>query len=103
MLDHGTDGITRQYDLILWEEALHIGIGDTDARSTTCEEFIRNACVGVLLLDECRDAKALCGLERRCTRIAPYPDDDLGLEVSDNISRRDQCTQEVSDDPDIMS
>ena len=69
-------------DLILWEEALHIGVGDTDAVSTASEELIRHTSIRVLLLDEGGDAKTLRSLEGRSTSIAPDTDDDLRLKLT---------------------
>ena len=95
LLDGGANRVARQDDLILGEEALHLGIGDADLRRPPREELIRHARIGVLLLDERRDAEALSGLERRGTGIAPHADDDLGLELTDEVAGRDERTEEV--------
>ena len=101
IFDSRTQGIPRQHDLLLREEALHLGVRYADAVGTTSEELIRHASVRVLLLDERGDAEALCSLQRRCAGIAPDADDDLGAEVTDDIARRDERTQEVSHDSHI--
>ena len=101
VLNSRTNGIARQDDLILGEEALHVGISDTDLVGPPCEELIRHPGVGVLLLDERGDTQALSGLERRGTGIASDTDDDLGLELSDDITSGDECTQEVTYDSHI--
>ena len=74
--------VAREDDLILWEESIHIGVGDTDAVSSTSEELIRHSSIRVLLLNEGRDAKTLGSLEGRSTSIAPDTDDDLRLKLT---------------------
>ena len=52
IFDSRTQGIPRQHDLLLREEALHLGVRYADAVGTTSEELIRHASIRVLLLDE---------------------------------------------------
>ena len=101
MLNGWTKGIPREHDLILGEESLHFWVSNTNLSCTACEELVRHTRIRVLLLDKGGYTEALGSLQRRGTSIAPDTDDHLWLEGANNISSRDQSTDEVTQDTDI--
>ena len=82
--------IARQHDPIGREKALHALVGYTDAPGPRREQLVRNARIGVLLLNQRRNAHPLRAPQHRSAGVPPEADDHIGPEAADHPSSLDQ-------------
>ena len=82
--------IARQHDPIGGEKALHALVGYADAPGPRCKQLVRNARIGVLLLNQRRNAHPLRAPQHRSAGVPPEADDHIGPEAADHPSSLDQ-------------
>ena len=82
-----SNGVTGHNDFVGRKEAFHAFIGHTYLLSFLGKEFIRNAGIGVLLLNEAGDSPFCADIKRRATCISAYTDGCHRLELAHNLTR----------------
>ncbi len=82
--------VARHHYLFRFEETLHALVGDAYAFGSSADDFVHETCIGVLLLNDGRDAHALCHPDYRCARISAEARHYVGTERLDYGPRTTQ-------------
>ena len=83
--------VAGQLDLVRREEAFHAVVGHADLFGSFGQQLVGQACVGILLLNEARNAHSAGGPQGGSTGVSADTDHDVGLEVAENLTRTAQA------------
>ena len=92
--EHRTKRITRLDYLVGLEEALHTVVCNADALRLAAHNLIDQTCIGVLLLNNGRNAHTLCNPQYRRTCIATKANHNIGLKLLDDATRTTQAAEQ---------
>ncbi len=101
-LENGfTHGVARHYYPVGGEEALHAGICDAYRLGLGGKQFVCDACIGILLLQQGGYSGALGCFQGRAACITAYADCDVGLESTYDTACEPQAFPQLQEHPDI--
>ena len=94
-------GIAGEQDAVLGEKAFHAFVGHTYLACLSCQRFVGQSGIAVLLLDETGDAQLVGRAQRSRTGIAAHAYCHVGLEIAQNLLHHALAAQVVPEDADV--